>query len=227
MQTREVTFSSGGRNFKGFAAIPDGGGGPGVVVLHAWWGLTPFFRRFCERLAAEGFTTFAPDLYGGKTAHTVEEAERMMQASDESYARAASLGALQQIKHLPGVHPDCLGVVGFSMGAAWTLALSANVPDEVAAAVLFYGSNPVDFHQVRAAVMGHFSEQDEWEPLDGIHMMEADLEDAGREYTFHYYAGAGHWFMEDDKDAYNQDAADLAWQRTIEFLREKLTPASG
>lgn len=224
MQTREVDFSAGSRRFHGFAAIP-AAGGPGVLVLHAWWGLTPFFKRFCQRLAGEGFTTFAPDLYGGRTASTVEEAQQIMDASDGAYARAAALAALDELKHLPGVHPSRLGVVGFSMGAAWSLVLSAHVPEDIEAAVLFYGSNDVDLKKANAAFQGHYCENDEWEPLEGIHAMEANLEAAGREYSFHYYPNAGHWFMEDDRDAYDPDAADLAWRRTVEFLREKLAPA--
>lgn len=226
MQTRVLEYSVGMRRFNAYAVIPEGGG-PGVVVLHAWWGLTPFFKKFCERLADEGFTSLAPDLYGGKTAQTIGEAEVLMRASDSEYTRAAAFAAIQEIKHLPGVHPGRLGLIGFSMGAAWSLVLSAKVPDEIEAAVLFYGSEKVDLSQSRAAIQGHFAENDSWEPPDGIRMMEADLHAAGRDYTFHFYPGAGHWFMEDDRDdAYDSDAADLAWSRTIEFLREKLMPSS-
>ena len=57
-----------------YTASPPGGSGPGVLVLHAWWGLTPFFREYCDRLAAEGLVAFAPDLYAGATAHTTARA---------------------------------------------------------------------------------------------------------------------------------------------------------
>ncbi len=228
MPSREIQYQTEGdvlsRQYHGYAAYPTGGG-PGVIVLHAWWGLTPFFKRVCDRLAEAGFTAFAPDLYGGKTAHNIEQAEKLRDASDSAYTRAAVLGAVNEIKHLPGVDPKCLGVIGFSLGAAWTLVLSSQVPDEIQAAVLFYGTEKVDFSKIQASIMGHFSPQDEWEPLDGIRMMEADLKDAGRDYTFHYYPGAGHWFMEDDhEEAYHANSADLAWQRTIDFLNEKLKP---
>jgi carboxymethylenebutenolidase len=222
MQRRDVDFQSEGRKFHGYLAIPDGGG-PGVIVLHAWWGLTPFFKQFCDRLAAEGFVAFAPDLYGGPTAHTVENARSIMEASDGSYAQAAALAAVRQMREYPFVRPGGLGVVGFSMGAAWSLALASRIPDEIDAAVLFYGTNQVDFNQVRAAILAHFAENDAWEPLDGIQLMEADLRAAGREYTFHHYNGAGHWFFEDNRpDDFHETAAGLAWVRTVDFLKEKL-----
>lgn len=223
-QTREISFSVGARKFSGYAAIA-AGGGPGVVVLHAWWGLTPFFKQVCDRLAEAGFTAFAPDLYGGKIARTVADAERLMDASDDEYIRAAAFAAIEEVKRLPGVNPSRLGLIGFSMGAAWSLVLSAHVPDEIEAAVLFYGTYPIDLGRARASIQGHFAQDDPWEPEEGIRMMEADLHAAGRDYTFHFYPGAGHWFMEEDReDAFNRDAADLAWSRTLEFLRDKLAP---
>lgn len=224
MRTREIEFHSEGRRFNGYAAIPDEGG-PGVIVLHAWWGLTPFFKRFCERLAGEGFVAFAPDLYGGGTAHTVDEARTIMEHSDGSYAEAAALASVRQMREIPFVRRGGLGVVGFSMGASWSLVLAAKVPEEIDAAVLFYGTEKVDYNQIRAALQAHFAENDVYEPLEGVHMMEADLRAAKRDYTFHQYPGAGHWFFEDNRpDAFSADSAALAWQRTVAFLKEKLMP---
>jgi carboxymethylenebutenolidase len=226
MRTREIQFQSEGRNFRGYAAIPDEGG-PGVIVLHAWWGLTPFFKRLCDRLAGEGFVAFAPDLYGGSAAHTVEEARSIMEAMDRSYAQTAALASVRQMREIPFVRRGGLGVVGFSMGASWSLVLASQVPEEIDAAVLFYGTDKVDYSQIRAALQAHFAENDVYEPLEGVKIMEADLRDAQREYTFHHYPGTGHWFFEDNRpDDYHADSAALAWERTIAFLKEKLLPPS-
>lgn len=70
-------FDVNGTTVAGYLALPERGHGPGVLVLHAWWGLTPFFEDVCERLATEGFVAFAPDRYGGPTAATIEEAEAL------------------------------------------------------------------------------------------------------------------------------------------------------
>lgn len=70
-----VEFQAGNRIAKGYLAIPDRGEGPGVLVLHAWWGLNDFFKNLCDRLAGEGFAAFGPDLYDGKIAVSIEEAK--------------------------------------------------------------------------------------------------------------------------------------------------------
>jgi len=107
------------------------------------------------------------------------------------------------------------------MGASWSLEVAANEPD-VSAAVLFYGTNGVDFNNVKAKILGHFAEVDEWEPLDDVRQMEADMKAAGLEVTLHTYPKAGHWFVEEDRPEYDSASALLAWSRTFEFLRKNL-----
>lgn len=208
---------------RAYRAAPSGGG-PGVLVLHAWWGLTPVFTRLCDRLAEAGFAALAPDLYQGRTASTIDEAKALMEQRDEAAMRAAADAGLAALGQHPGVRaPKGLGLIGFSMGAAWATQLSAEHPDEVAAAVLFYGAGEGDFTRARAAYLGHFADPDEWEPLEWVRGMEKDMRAAGREVTLHLYPGAGHWFFEDDRpDAYQPEAAALAWTRTVDFLRQKL-----
>jgi carboxymethylenebutenolidase len=70
-----ISFEADGRTGAGYIAIPEHGHGPGVLVFHAWWGLTPFFKSVCDRLAREGFVALAPDLYYGRTAATIEETD--------------------------------------------------------------------------------------------------------------------------------------------------------
>ena len=217
-----VEFQANGYACSAYAARPESGG-LGVIVLHAWWGLTPFFKRLCERLAERGYVAFAPDLYGGLTAQTIEQAEQTLDSSDDAYARAAVLASVEQIKALPGVKPGRLGVIGFSMGAAWAARLSVTRSQEIAAAVLFYGAGSGDFSIARTAYLGHFADPDEWEPIEYVRQMEHDLRAAGREVVFHFYPGAGHWFFEDDRpDAFQPQAAALAWQRTLDFLGSHL-----
>ncbi len=83
MNGQEVSFDVDGKPVKGYLALPEQSSGPGVIVLHAWWGLNPFFKTLCDRLAAEGFVAFAPDLNKSKIAQTVDEAKQVM--SELSY----------------------------------------------------------------------------------------------------------------------------------------------
>ncbi len=75
-------FQADGRTISAYLAVPENGNGPGVLVLHAWWGLTDIFKQVCDRLAREGFIALAPDLYHGKTASTIEEADQLASSMD-------------------------------------------------------------------------------------------------------------------------------------------------
>jgi carboxymethylenebutenolidase len=206
----------------GYEALPESGAGPGVLVLHAWWGLNDVFRSLCDRLAAAGFVAVAPDLWGGAVATTVAEAEGLIGQRDDAAILQAVAGALAHLRAHPAVRGDGLGAIGFSMGAAWAVGLAGARP-ELAAVTLFYGVGEGDFAAMRAAFLGHFAADDPWEPAEGVRWLEGELRAAGREVTFHTYPGAGHWFFEDDRpDAYSPAAAALAWERTLAFLRERL-----
>ena len=206
----------------GYLALPPGGSGPGIVVLHAWWGLNDFFRTLCDRLAESGYVAYAPDLYDGKVVDTPAEAETLMEQSDERAMRAAALGALELMREHPAVAQAPLKLIGFSMGAAWAALLSALRPDEVDAAVFFYGAVVTDFEAARATYLAHMAEDDPWEPEENVQAMESAIRAAGRAITIYRYPGAGHWFMESNRpDDYNAEAAELAWQRTLRFLAER------
>jgi carboxymethylenebutenolidase len=91
--------------------------------------------------------------------------------------------------------------------------------------VLFYGTGGGDFSSSKAAYLGHFAENDEYEPQANVDELEASLKSAGRPVTFHRYSGAGHWFFEPDRpQAYHPAAASLAWDRTLAFLRSREQP---
>jgi carboxymethylenebutenolidase len=206
-----------------YVAVPASGRGPGVLVLHAWWGLNDFFKALCDRLAEAGFVALAPDLNNGQIAMTVDEAEALMKGRDWARTQAMAEAGLAQLLAHPAVEGTRVGVIGFSMGAAWAIFLSGQRPEAIAAVVDFYGTGETDFAQARAAYLCHFADPDDWEPLEGVRAMEAAMQAAGREVTLHLYPGAGHWFFEGDRpDAYRPAEAEQAWTRTVEFLRRYL-----
>src|SRR5437764_12941437 len=101
-----IEFQADGRTISAYLAIPEHGSGPGVLVLHAWWGLTEPFRQVCDRLAESGFVALAPDLYRGKTAATVEEAQALGAAlnQDEEGVRGDIAGAVQALRQHIATH---------------------------------------------------------------------------------------------------------------------------
>ncbi len=93
-------------------------------------------------------------------------------------------------------------------------------PGHIRTVVLFYGTGG-DWTNSRATYLGHFAENDPFEPPANVDELAKSLRDAGRSVTFYRYAGTGHWFFEPDRPEYNQAAANLAWDRTLIFLQEQ------
>lgn len=206
---------------EGFLATPPSGNGRPVLVLHAWWGLNDTAKAFCTRLSESGFTAFAPDLYHGKVADQIPDAEALVKALFANSARAVAEAAeaARFLHERAGQPADGVAVIGFSMGASVALDLAADHPDLVRSVVLFYGIGAADFSKSRAAFLGHFAENDDFEPRPGVDELEEALRRAGRPATFHHYPGTGHWFFEPDRSgAYDREASDLAWARTLAFL---------
>lgn len=211
----------------GYLALPPTGQGSPVLVCHAWWGLNDTIRAVCNRLAEAGFVVFAPDLYHGKVADTIDGAESLSNAINPERAKsdmAAAVAVL--VEHESQVNPaggedKNIAVVGFSLGASYALYLSDVDPRRISAVVIFYGTRPGDYNRSRAVYLGHFAENDEFEPQSEVDALEDALRDAGRLVTFYKYPGTGHWFFEPDRtSAFDAAAAELAWDRTLAFLKD-------
>jgi carboxymethylenebutenolidase len=230
MTGQMIKFDTDGAVATGYLATPDAMEGPGVVVLHAWWGLTEPFRQVCDRLAEAGFVALAPDLYRGQTATTVEEAKALGSALDGEFERVRGdiAGALQYLLQHDATHPadgrGAFGSVAFSLGGAYALDMSINLAEEIAAVSIFYATYPdLDFSGAKAAYLFHFAENDPYEPAESVAQMEQALKEAGRRATFYTYPGTTHWFFEANRpDAYDPAAAALAWERTVAFLNAEL-----
>lgn len=208
---------------EGFLAVPVTGNGNGVLVLHAWWGLNDTIKNFCTRLAEAGFIAFAPDLYHGKIATTIPEAETLRDALDVNYLQTQAEIA-DAARFLYERTNRALAVIGFSLGAYFALELSHSAPELVRAVVIFYGTGGNEFSNSNAAYLGHFADNDPFEPQASVDDLRESLERAKRPVTFYIYNGVGHWFFEADRtDAYDATAANLAWARTLEFLKQQNT----
>ncbi len=208
----------------GYLSVPRTGRGPGVLVLHAWWGLNATMKGVCDRLAEAGFVAFAPDLYHGKVAQTIPEAEALSGTLNGNWRQAAAeIAAAGAYLNARAEPPDRgVAVLAFSLGAHYALHLAAGAPDLIHAVVLFYGAGPGDYSAAKAAYLGHFAENDPYETPENVDALEAELRDTGHEVTFYRYPGTGHWFFEPDRpDAYDPSAAALAWERTLAFLRQR------
>ena len=161
----------------------------------------------------------APDLRDGQIANTIDEAKELMEKSAGQLVGDTVMAAKDYLREMV---KGKIGVVGFSMGGAWALVLASSTPEQIAATVLFYGNEGVDYGKITSKLMGHYSDNDEWEPNEFVDNTFAELKKAGVDAACHIYPGVGHWFMEDDRPEYDSASAELAWDRTIEFLKKIL-----
>lgn len=218
-----------GTSIEGYLAEPpEGEGAPGIVVIQEWWGLNDEIKGVADKLAAAGYRALVPDLYRGKLALEANEAEHLM--NDLDFGDAAGQDIRGAVQHLKTTGSSRVGVTGFCMGGALTLLAAVNVP-EADAAVVWYGYPPleyVDASKIEAPLLAHWAKHDEAFPIENVDELENILQSANVTFDFYRY-DAKHAFANKDADShnlpmlkYNAEAAELAWQRTMEFLGEHL-----
>jgi carboxymethylenebutenolidase len=224
----EVEFEANGATAKGYLAEPESEG-PGIVVLQEWWGLDDHIRNVCDRFAAEGYVTLAPDLFHGETTEQPDEGQQKMMAMNMDEAEKEMRGAVDYV----AAHPKCtgdVGTVGFCLGGGLSI-WTATVNDKVGAAVSFYYVMPhgkPDFSKLAGKpVLGHFGEDDDFIAPEDAKGLQQELNQAEAEAIFHFYEGAGHAFFAEHNriGTYHPEHAETSWDRTVEFLRRHLNGA--
>lgn len=205
---------------EGFLQKPMSGKGKPVLVLHPWWGLNQDTKDVCRRLAKEGFIAYAPDLFNGRTATTIPEAEALVKGSKHDEVAKEVKIAATHLHGLAGKPKAGIAVIGFSFGGFYALELSNNSPNLVRSVVVFYGTGQEDFSKSKSAYLGHFAAKDDFEPASAVAGLQKLLDKSKRPNKLYTYPGVGHWFFEPSrKDAFSKAASDTAWKRTLEFLR--------
>ena len=139
---------------QGFLALPASGMGAGILVLHAWWGLNDTIKATCTRLADSGFVAFAPDLYHGKVADNIPDAETLGKALDANFlqAKAEIAEACLFLDGHVGTANGGLAVIGFSLGVYYALDLAAADPEHIHSVVIFYGSGDARLQQLKSSL---------------------------------------------------------------------------
>ena len=209
-----------------YISLPPSGSGPAVVVIQEWWGLVPHIRNVTDRLATQGFVAVAPDLYRGKEATEPDEAGKLVMEMQLDQAAKDMAACVDALLAMPETTGEGVGVIGFCVGGGLALFLASRKA-EVSAVVCYYGfpreGMDWDLSAVKAAVLGHFAEEDDFAPLELVERMENELRDAGVDVTFHHYPGTTHAFFNDDRpEVHDAEAAETSWRRTLEFLRAHL-----
>jgi carboxymethylenebutenolidase len=193
--------------------------GPPVLLLHPWWGLNQTIRDLADRLAGDGFTVMAPDMFHGKVLTTPDDAlanVRSLTDADGARIRAGVLAALDHLLADPDARGDRAAIIGLSFGAMEGTEVAAERP-EVGALVTFYSG--IFEAPDGIPYLGHFAEDDEFDDSAQVPDLQRTL---GQGSAAHVYPGTKHWFLEADRPEFAPDAAELAYARTVAFLREQL-----
>lgn len=204
---------------------------PGVLLLHAWWGLNDDVRAYAKRLRDEGFTVETPDLYGeGRTADTVAGAKALQEGLESTwpdFSPSTPLGRARAVIDAAAVRLAEGGpyaIVAFSLGAFHGWELAKRRVGEPAAFVAHYGVYDVGdaLAEHLPEVLGHFAEHDQFDPPEVFAALETALRQKGVTVTHHTYPGTRHWFAEPSRPEFDPGAAAIAWERTLALLRRTL-----
>jgi carboxymethylenebutenolidase len=222
----DITYPGADGELKGYLVRPADASGklPAVIVIHENRGLNPHIRDVARRMALEGFVALAPDFLSpdGGTPADEDKAREMISALD---ATETNENAVATVSFLKG-HAEStgnVGAIGFCWGGGLVNRLAVNAPD-LKAGVAYYGAQAKaeDVPKIKAALLLHYAGLDE-RINAGIEAYRKALTENGKDVTIHVYEGVNHAFNNDTSAArYNKEAADLAWQRTVEFLKTKL-----
>lgn len=226
LQSGMIKYQGASGEVMAFMARPQGDDKlPAVIVIHENKGLVRHIKDVTRRMAAEGFLALAPDAnspLGGTPGDDPDKGRSMMRELDREKTVEDFLAAVKYLDTHP-LTTGKVGCTGFCWGGAMTNQLAVKAP-ELDAAVPYYGSQPdsEDVPKIEAAVMAHYAGNDE-RINAGIEEFEKAMKEAGIEYTIYMYEGAYHAFNNDSNpDRYHEEAAKLAWERTIKFFRKKL-----
>ncbi|HEY6627760.1 MAG TPA: alpha/beta fold hydrolase [Acidimicrobiia bacterium] len=198
----------------------DGGPGPGVLLLHSFWGLTSSVKGLADDLADHGFTVLAPDINFGELPESEQEGLDHLGKADPNRLASLVLSSAKLLHERSTEGP--IGVVGFGMGGSLGLWASARLVDVVGAVVSFYGSQQIDFAGATAAYLVHLAADDEFITDDEAAFMEATMRLEELEVEVIQHPGTKHGFGEPDGDTFDPEAFDAAWRQTIEFLEARL-----
>ncbi len=221
-----ISFQSNGSDASGYFAKTDKNEAKSVIVIQEWWGLVDHIKDVCDRFAAAGFNALAPDLYNGKITKEPDEAAKEMMALQMNDAAKVMSAAVDELLKRTG--SNSVGVTGFCMGGGLALVLACERPDVVRAVVPFYGIVPwedakPDYSKLSAKVLGHYAEKDGFFSPIAVREFEKELNELGVENELIIYPDTDHAFFNDVRpEVYNKDAAELSWNRTLDFFDKNI-----
>jgi carboxymethylenebutenolidase len=221
-----ITFPANGRTAEGYLALPLAGRGPAVIVIQEWWGLVDHIKDLADRFAREGFVALAPDLYHGQRTKSPDQAGKLLMALNIAETAKDLRGAATYLRSRPDVQPKKVAAVGFCMGGQLALFGATAHPDVIDATVDFYGIHPKvdpDVSKLSGPVLAHFGRRDRSVNETTARALIDRIEAAGKSVEAHFYDAEHAFFNDARPEVYDRKSAELAWSRTLDFLRRSLS----
>ena len=222
----EVIYGqSGDQLHKGYLSQPENiKAKSGLIVIHEWWGLNEDIHLMADQLAGLGYHSLAVDLYDSKSAEGVREAFQLMTglSKNEDAALANLKEAYDYLTNELGA--EKVGIIGWCLGGKWSLRGSLMLPNEIDATVIYYGSLIDDREQLATLempIIGFVGTKDR-PYINQFIQFDKDLKALNKDYSVHFYEGAGHAFANASGTAYEPEAAEDSWKKTVNFLAAHL-----
>ncbi|HKV83356.1 MAG TPA: dienelactone hydrolase family protein [Ktedonobacterales bacterium] len=222
-----VSFGSNGGTVDGYLVKPeDGQAHPGVVMIQEWWGVEDHIKELAERLARQGYTVLAPDLYHGKVVDEPDEAGKAMMALNKGAAVQEIGKAVAYLKTRGDARADKIGVVGFCMGGMLAWKAAETQGGAIAAVAAFYGAGyhpgAEEMAKVTAPALVVWGGQDgSIPPADREHIASL-LQQQGKTHKTLLYPNAGHAFMNDKHGDLEPESAQQAWGELVAWFKQYL-----
>ncbi|MGH7458917.1 MAG: dienelactone hydrolase family protein [Longimicrobiaceae bacterium] len=211
----------------GYLARPAGSGGanlPGLIVIHEWWGLNDNVRAMTRRLAGEGYSVLAVDLFGGEVADDPRRARGLVEGV-MSEPDTALLNLRAAADFLVERRAARVGILGWCFGGTWSWRGALAMPERIDAAVVYYGQIPIsrdELEPLEVPLLGIFGAEDRSIPVTDVRRFQAALNELDKDAEVRVYGRAGHAFANPSGEAYRPGAAEDAWGRTLDFLERHL-----
>ena len=218
-----------GRAVKGYYARPENMDRPlpGILAIHEWWGLNDNIEAMTRRLAGEGYQVLAVDLYNGQVAETPQQASQLVEGvANNPFAAEANISKAYDFLSAEK-QASQVASIGWCFGGSWSLETALLFPQELNAAVIYYGGQigektAEDLSTLEMPILGIFGAEDTSIPLKTVEQFESTLTELNKEAQIIVYEDAGHAFANPSGQNYVPEAAQKAWDKTTEFLSENL-----
>lgn len=214
-------------NLEGFLAMPGDAVEPlpGIIVIHEWWGLNENIKAMTRRLAGEGYVALAVDLFGGKRAETLEQAQALMSGvyAEPDLARANLRQAYEYLEKY--AFAPRIGSIGWSLGGEWSLQTALMLPNQLDAMVMYYGQvlkDPERLGKLNVPILGFFGAEDPSVRVRDVQEFRSTLGSLGKKSEILILSGAKQAFANPSGGSYDEKAATESWDKTLEFLDRNL-----